>query len=378
MSDQSEKLKECVELLQRAVGCVDGLMEDFVGVTDNPNEALRTHEWDCIIADRFDWMDEAKDFLSGMRQGSAGAVGIPAVKRELSELSRQQLHLVEHARSQIAEMIHEDVYFDEGHPCRDGCTIDHPMCYEMRIRRAHRDLEEILEPPVTVARPNRLRNHAERVFVEEWTKENARLNPNVPTTLEHILSESESEWHPVTLAEQRAVASVLMWLGTNVGRSFLERVCRRVGSESEFAKGFRTIPHGMFSRPSDPCKQSPRNVVLARVLQIIEENWPGQIAKVGSDGISRKVYDYAKMQVFQGVGEMVTTLIAVVLNAAGHREAAKDVVQVGRDDLFDKMVADITENVVKHCTGKALCSLCRKESPNSDVCQSCSSELAVQ
>jgi len=51
-------------ILSEAVECVEGLMTDFDGCTDNPSDASRLHEWDGILHDRFDWMEDARAALA--------------------------------------------------------------------------------------------------------------------------------------------------------------------------------------------------------------------------------------------------------------------------------------------------------------------------
>ena len=57
--------KRLREALAAAVNCVDGLMADFDGTTDNPNDPQRTHAWEPDLQDRFDWLHDAHAALSG-------------------------------------------------------------------------------------------------------------------------------------------------------------------------------------------------------------------------------------------------------------------------------------------------------------------------
>ena len=129
---------------------------------------------------------------------------------------------------------------DCDHYCEeDGCTIDTPKCRDRHLHRAARDLAGILEPPHTGFHPKRLQhNDAERIYVEEWQRENTRhyaVNGGY-TLIEHSLHpEAEMEKQRavfglggpqparVTFRDAAVAASVIQWLGTNCGWCFLDR-----------------------------------------------------------------------------------------------------------------------------------------------------------
>lgn len=53
--------------LQEAVECVEGLMADFDGCTDNANDPWRTHDFDdSRMVERFDWLEDAKATLAAL------------------------------------------------------------------------------------------------------------------------------------------------------------------------------------------------------------------------------------------------------------------------------------------------------------------------
>ena len=130
--------------------------------------------------------------------------------------------------------------------CRasEGCCVETPRCEAMEIARAQKDLEEILTPPPVSSRPDRLlTGYAERIFFEQFAKQNVRspgLNSGY-TLIEHILApKSEGRdfmWiptsycPPITRRDAFVAYSVIQWLGTNCGRGFISECERRIVSE---------------------------------------------------------------------------------------------------------------------------------------------------
>ena len=82
-------------------------------------------------------------------------------------------------------------------------------------------------PPHNSLQQARLNRMPERVYAEEWKKDNERkpwLNSGF-TSLELILCPSGKYWCPPPVSERDAevAASVIQWLGTNCGFHFMLR-----------------------------------------------------------------------------------------------------------------------------------------------------------
>ena len=162
----------------------------------------------------------------------------------------------------------------------DECAIDNPRCSDMHMRAALEKLETLADPKMKTIHPSRLTNLAERIFFEEWCKENVRqshLNHGF-TTLEHILdpsieshrnSDSRRPLPPRPSQRDADVATTLIqWLGTNCGRGFIERCERRIERESaERANWWRQYPF---------LSQLPSNDEFARktASRIVGDNVP--------------------------------------------------------------------------------------------------------
>ncbi len=67
------------------------------------------------------------------------------------------------------------------------------------------------------------REPLEKVFAEEWEK-------MAPTTLGYLLCGQEREYHDYTPRDAEVAATIIQWLGSPVGSSFVESVM------DEFAK----------------------------------------------------------------------------------------------------------------------------------------------
>lgn len=69
-------------------------------------------------------------------------------------------------------------------------------------------------------------NPREVAFAEEWEKENSLSHHNRPT-IEHLLGGPGC----VGVRDSTVAATVVQWLGSNVGMSFLRNALGRVGME---------------------------------------------------------------------------------------------------------------------------------------------------
>lgn len=119
--------------------------------------------------------------------------------------------------------------------CHDeGCTLEKPYCETQKARRARRELDRLMNPPLESLHPERLRNPAERIYHEVWAKDNTRSpgwNSGF-TTLEWILCpEGQRHPSPVTHRDAQVATSVIQWLGTNCGLALVREAERRINEE---------------------------------------------------------------------------------------------------------------------------------------------------
>lgn len=118
----------------------------------------------------------------------------------------------------------------------DECTEENPKCQDMEMRVALKNLESVLNPDYRSLNPDRLGNPAEDVFVRRWQKENERVSSvnHGYASLELILTptrirrESPRGWHdspyyvpPVSQRDAEVATTVIQWLGTSCGLSFM-------------------------------------------------------------------------------------------------------------------------------------------------------------
>lgn len=139
---------------------------------------------------------------------------------------------------------HLECITEDEHYCGNrDCTVDTPKCEVMSARAAAKEIMFVLDPPMETLQPDRLTNPRERIFVEEWIKENTRGEGMAGNArlLEHILSVKkrrglggpEPVLNFVTQREAHVATSVIQWLGTNCGQSFLHVVQRRIDQVRE-------------------------------------------------------------------------------------------------------------------------------------------------
>ncbi len=72
------------------------------------------------------------------------------------------------------------------------------------------------------------REPLEKLFAEEWQKQNDKLYRS-GATLDYLLSENEDQHNPMPRSNEDHVkaATVIQWLGSPVGQGFLEKVIRK-------------------------------------------------------------------------------------------------------------------------------------------------------
>jgi hypothetical protein len=116
----------------------------------------------------------------------------------------------------------------------EGCTLEKPCCDTMKARRARRELDRLISPPLESLQQSRLRNPAERIYHEVWQRLNVRspgLNKGY-TLLEWILC-PEGQRYPSAVSHRDAqvATSVIQYLGTNGGRGLIEQAERQIERE---------------------------------------------------------------------------------------------------------------------------------------------------
>lgn len=111
--------------------------------------------------------------------------------------------------------------------------IDNP-CGVCQARRAQQLIDDVLLPKHEVLWPERMKNLAERIFVDAWRKRSPGLNGGYGT-LELILQQEAEAMKSkggfgclsmgyvphVSQRDATVAASIIQWLGTNCGGSFL-------------------------------------------------------------------------------------------------------------------------------------------------------------
>jgi hypothetical protein len=153
----------------------------------------------------------------------------------------------------------------------ETCTDANPQCGGRKQMMAARRLRELLEPTYTGLHPERIRTGpAERAYVERWQRENIRqrgVNSGM-TLLEGILKPGGQQW--VDRPSQRdadVATTVIQWLGTNVGRAFVDEVERDISQNQALR---RKLDHQLVDqRRMDPTQlgqyQAVADIILGRL-----------------------------------------------------------------------------------------------------------------
>lgn len=116
-------------------------------------------------------------------------------------------------------------------------------CDTCQTRQARLNIARVLDPKLESAQPNRMRNAAERIWVEEYRRENASHYDDDPlftlrATLatDKELKEAQKRGpgarfnNDITARDAQVATSVIQWLGTACGASFVRRCQLEVGA----------------------------------------------------------------------------------------------------------------------------------------------------
>lgn len=77
-------------------------------------------------------------------------------------------------------------------------------------------------------RQNRFsKNPLEKRFADEWELAN-ESSFSTSILLDHILSEDEKYLHTCTTREREVAATIIQWLGTEIGQGFLDDVNNKI------------------------------------------------------------------------------------------------------------------------------------------------------
>jgi len=137
-----------------------------------------------------------------------------------------------------------DCYLDASHS-----RVDNP-CDVCQARKAMEALGRVIDPRPRTIHPERLTNPAEAVYFELWSEANKRSrNINGGYTLiEHLLCPSSqrdsftkrAKPNDVSQHDMTIATTVIQWLGTNVGRCFIERAEAEIKNRNAIRREFDT------------------------------------------------------------------------------------------------------------------------------------------
>ncbi len=160
----------------------------------------------------------------------------------------------------LEKMLMRDI--DETHMCEpeEECTIDTPKCPQMQLKAALLKVRGLINPVHKGINYHRTEggNVSERVFAEEWERENERTSMRFDHGILEILLAPSNRVRPfdtkierISQRDASVAATVVQWLGTSCGLGFLEeceRLCekeRKLALEnSEVVKSNRRIKNG--------------------------------------------------------------------------------------------------------------------------------------
>ncbi len=121
---------------------------------------------------------------------------------------------------------------------RPECTEDNPLCSHQELVIAQKHLLSIIRPQHRSLNPDRLGSAGEDIFLRAWQKMNSGESYD-DRLLEYLLSPSRAFRDPMSPMDQgylppvsqrdaEVAATVIQWLGTNCGRSFIESAQREI------------------------------------------------------------------------------------------------------------------------------------------------------
>lgn len=194
--------------------------------------------------------------------------------RNISEADAQALQWM----AEIAER-----KADEGCYMPTPCNPEQPDCRPCRARHALQKLERLIEFECRTRHPERLISEAERIYFDEWMKANQR-HPAInhgTRLLENVLNPDLSKPAPPVPQHDAEIATTLIqWLGTSCGRSFIdqceERIRKEKASRYSRLRALEVRRYVEMHLPPSPEQDHLRQTaeIIAGKYQSIQTRWP--------------------------------------------------------------------------------------------------------
>lgn len=149
----------------------------------------------------------------------------------MANLDSEQIDALTEARRILSRLDHDcDCHWGNNGPPTD----DSRSCDTCQTRLAVRKIDSVLMPRIEGLHPNRMKNQAERIYVERFRKQCERkpcLNGGFGT-LELLLQPEGSKHVPaVTQRDAHVATTIIQWLGTNCGRCFIQECEREISMQ---------------------------------------------------------------------------------------------------------------------------------------------------
>lgn len=153
---------------------------------------------------------------------------------------------------------------------------EHARCTPCFAREAVKQLERLIDYECRTRHPERLTCEPERIYFDEWMKANRRdpaRNHGV-RLLEAILNPDLSQPAPAVSQHDAEIATtVIQWLGTSIGRAFIDTCEQRIKEEK--ASRYSTLRRHEIQRyvemilPPSPSQVTSEKAVLRRIAETI-------------------------------------------------------------------------------------------------------------
>lgn len=133
---------------------------------------------------------------------------------------------------------------------QEASQRDNP-CDACQARAARDALDLVLDPKPVSLHPERLTNAAERIYYEKWCEDNKR-SPGINggfTLIEHLLSTKPYKRDaltarnippPVSQHDMSIATTIIQWLGTSCGSSFIQSCEREIAKRRDERVKFLT------------------------------------------------------------------------------------------------------------------------------------------
>ncbi|MCA9233310.1 MAG: hypothetical protein KDA57_21880 [Planctomycetales bacterium] len=146
-------------------------------------------------------------------------------------LSAEDIQRLEEAASRLAHLVDRDCVCD----WRDGVpTDDCTLCDYCQAQLAMQEIQKVLDSAHEGLHPDRLRSFPERIYAEQWQREQRRLahlNSGFGLLELLLVPEGQKGVPHVSQRDAQVAATVIQWLGTNCGRAFVQQAERLIEEE---------------------------------------------------------------------------------------------------------------------------------------------------